>query len=405
MTRRDAAHPCPPPACRPPRAVARRGRTSATRSGAAAGPSTRTPPPPRRRSPRGRPAPPARTGPMALRSVEAGACDLPGAEDRKRAGPYHRHRCLVTPRLTGRSGHCRSRYRAVLLYPWVEPWARALGRHGCGLVKECRTARGAAVTRFLGANRLNGASGRAQPRNTRRSAPRRRVGDRSQPGLAVAGHRRRPKRPNGLPQSTSTSTSSCHAWSAKRAAGDIVSRTKRLDVAPRPLTYLLSEPADLTSRFPDPSSATHRTVTRRRYENVATRSPDETQSDPIEAFDGRTRRARPITDHFKANSRNHTALEPFPDPRNGHKPRNRERGNQIALQGPARLFAAESSRAAWITPASPVVVGCRSHGNGRGAWGRDGQPVEPPRSSRRRSGGPPPSTDESTVLAARLGVT
>ena len=44
--------------------------------------------------------------------------------------------------------------------------------------------------------------------------------------------RSRAKRPNGL--TGATSASSCLARSAKRAAGDVVSRTKRLDLAPRP---------------------------------------------------------------------------------------------------------------------------------------------------------------------------
>jgi hypothetical protein len=35
------------------------------------------------------------------------------------------------------------------------------------------------------------------------------------------------------------------------------SRTKRLDPAPRPPTYPLPEPADLSSREPDPSFPTH----------------------------------------------------------------------------------------------------------------------------------------------------
>ena len=62
------------------------------------------------------------------------------------------------------------------------------------------------------------------------------------------------KRRNGLTDATSTSP--CIAWSAKRAVGDAVSRTKTLDVALRPLTYPLPEPTDVTSPRPDPHRPT-----------------------------------------------------------------------------------------------------------------------------------------------------
>ena len=90
--------------------------------------------------------------------------------------------------------------------PWVEGGARALDRHGCRLLKGYRTARRAVVTPFLGANRRNGASGRGQLRNARRSAPRSRLGtDRAQiagvgPLLIVDVTR---KGPNGLTHATS----------------------------------------------------------------------------------------------------------------------------------------------------------------------------------------------------------
>ena len=142
------------------------------------------------------------------------------------------------------------RIRGLVTDPWVEPRARALGRHGCRLLKGYRTGRRAVVTPFLGANRRNGASGRGQRDDPR---PDRGCGQIAGVGpLLVADVIR--KRRNGLTDATSTSP--CIAWSAKRAVGDAVSRTKTLDVAPRPLTYPLPEPTDVTSPRPDPHRPT-----------------------------------------------------------------------------------------------------------------------------------------------------
>ena len=169
---------------------------------------------------------------------------------------------LGAPRHKRQSGHPRSRYWGLVTDPWVEPRVRAFGRHGCRLLKRCGTGRGAVVTRFLGANRLNGASGRELSRKAGRSGPRQRLGtDRAQIAVAEVD----PSRPNGLTRSTSAS--SRLARSAKRSVGDVVSRTKVPDPARRPLTYL-PEPADLTSRRPDLSSRPTRSSQDPDIENV-----------------------------------------------------------------------------------------------------------------------------------------
>src|SRR3954449_12983468 len=80
------------------------------------------------------------------------------------------------------------------------------------------------------------------------------IAARSPPGRAVAITDVAWKRPNGPTHATSTPSSP--AWSAKRAVEDVVARTKRLDVAPRPLTYPLpgASRRDVTPARPDSPS-------------------------------------------------------------------------------------------------------------------------------------------------------
>ena len=111
---------------------------------------------------------------------------------------------LVGRSLKARSGHPHSRYRALVTYPWVGPRVRERCGHGWKS-HEARAHRAVAVRRALSFAEVDG------------------------------------KRPNGLTRSTSTS--SCLARSAKRAAGDVVSRTKV-----RPGTRPASHPLHRASR-------------------------------------------------------------------------------------------------------------------------------------------------------------